>query len=480
MKKSLLLSIGLLLTIFVLSNFTSNHSQSKSFVFTSMNEEPILPDVPYDYADIEIPEHLLSMDFFLDSTGLYRPAGIDPGLFSDIDNNKATLGRVLFYDKKLSAMEDISCASCHDQKHAFADPVQFSEGTNEDTRRNSMHLVDLAWTTNTDFFWDMSVSSFEEVVKLPLKDNNEIGADLFVMIDKMNETTYYPELFQNAFYTYTINEERIAEAITHFLRSINSFDTKFDMHANNNFSTFNEQESLGSELFNANCSTCHVSGSGISSIFGGPVTITNTTFQQSPFTHSNGLPIDEDDRGAGEWAPGFEDLYKIPSLRNISFTAPYMHDGRFETLEEVIDFYSEDTEINQWDIGLIPHGGFQFDQNEKEALITFLKLFDDESIATDIKFSDPFDAVLDIEDELIQNLIIKPNPMGEYSILELPEGSYLENTVLEVLDAHGKLVLSDKFHGTEYKLNKSNFSTGIYYIKIKNGNRISSHKLIVQ
>ncbi len=473
----LLLSLSVILVL-ALSNFTTNDRPATTFIFTSMNEEPVLPDVPFAYSSIEMPDHLQRPDPDPDPSG-YQSFGIDVGAFTEIEDNIATLGRVLFYDKKLSALENISCASCHSQKNSFTEEKAFSDGVLVPTTRNSMHLNDLAWTASNSFFWDMRHTDLNDMIRLPLTDENEIGADIDELIYKLQFTSYYPELFQKAFGDNQITEERIVTSLVNFIKTINTFNSKFDQAAENEFETITAEEQRGLDLFASNCVSCHTEGPALAS-FGFPFFETNV-FQIFPFIFSNGLPVnDSEDRGVGNWDAQFKDIFKIPSLRNIEYTSPYMHDGRFETIEEVIDFYSEGTVVNEWTGEFIPPGGFQFTDQEKADLKSFLLLLSDPSMTTNPWWSDPFLSTTSVSDfEQISDVMVKPNPVGELSVIEF-DNKNGDITSINIFDATGKLMMSDQTRESQYAIHKTDFVTGIYMVELRQGAKKSVQKLIVQ
>ena len=347
MNKSILLCACLLLCFFGLTNYV-NAPFSSYFILTSVGKEPILPSEPYNYRDVEFPDHLLATDSI--DTG-YESGGVDSSAFDFISDDAATLGRVLFYDKKLSAKENISCATCHDQSLSFTENKAVSEGVSTPTKRNSMHLNDMAWTNNKSFFWDMSQTNLHEMIRLPLTDENEIGVDINEIKFKLASTSYYPELFAKAYGDGFIDEHRIVDALVHFISSMNTFNSKFDQESKNQFAGFSSEEIHGLELFGEFCSTCHSQGN--HSLFGEILVSEEVPLIEiMPFIFNNGLPEDPNDHGAGEWNEAFNNLFKIPTLRNIELTGPYMHDGRFETLEEVVDHYSDGVVNNEWDRGV--------------------------------------------------------------------------------------------------------------------------------
>jgi len=469
----------LALIILILSNFKpANHNTGK-FIFTVLGEEPMLPITPYDYGDITMPRHVRLTN---PGTG-YGTGKVTKTSFDFIDDDIATLGRVLFYDKKLSALENISCGSCHAQEFSFADNSSFSEGVNTITKRNAMQLNDIAWTDNKSFFWDMSESNLHEMITLPLKDENEIGADIHEVAIKLSSTEYYPELFNQAYESPEINESKIVEALVHFMSSMTTFNSRFDQQAEVDFIGYTPSERKGKNLFATACGTCHTQG--------------NTTeddlnslelISLNPSHFTNGLPIldNEDDIGAGSWAPGYERLFKVSTLRNIELTGPYMHDGRFKTLEEVIEHYSEGIESNKWQT-IIPDGGFGFTNAEKNNLVAFLKTLTDKSFINDIKFSNPFEPhtiVFEEEKEEItiirplDNMIIRPNPMHDFSIIEF-DAQPDQKTYLRILNNQGKQIFTQVITGGSYLLNKAEFGSGIYFLKFEQDEKASTQKLIV-
>ena len=480
MKKTILLSFALLLIILSLSNFKSITHNNGQFLFMSLDEEPQLPDEAFKYSDVGFPEHLLRDPEPEDDFG-YGSGEIDSTIFDFIEDDIATLGRVLFYDKKLSALENISCASCHIQEFSFTDNVAFSEGVNVPTKRNSMQLNDIAWTDNHSFFWDMSESDLREMITLPLKDENEIGVEIDEVITKLGATTYYPDLFEKAYGATFINEERIVEALAHFMSSMTSFNSKFDQASNEGVeNVLNEQELLGLELFGFTCDECHIQGD-VGSLFGFLPEDEIPMIEFFPFMFTNGLPIleGEDDMGAGEWMEGFERLFKVPTLRNIEVTGPYMHDGRFETLEEVVEHYSEEVEFNEFQF-IIPEGGYGFTEEEQNALVAFLKTLTDYTLLEDEKFSDPFGitSIKPLDEELL-NLVVKPNPMGDFSIIEF-DAEPNTKTELKVINGQGQEIINDLILGNSYQLNKADFGSGVYFLHFRQENKTSTHKLIVQ
>lgn len=304
-----------------------------------------------------------------------------PNLPNDypLTKERIRLGRELFFETALSKNTATSCASCHPAQTAFADNTPRSFGfLGEKTKRHSMPLMNLAWKS-TPFFWDGREKNLRDQILKPIEDPLEMGESLPDVLAKLEQISYYPRLFQGAFGDPRITEERLAIAIEQFILSLTSFGSKFDRAAQGR-SELTEQEKQGFELFmtendprlglrGADCFHCH-SGA----------LFTNHRF------HNNGLLPANGDLGQ-EHATGLvTDRFKFstPSLRNVGVTAPYMHDGRFETLEEVVAHYSEGIHRSPTldaNIAKHPGAGLNLDPEEQAALVAFLKTLSDSKFA---------------------------------------------------------------------------------------------------
>jgi len=367
---------------------------------------PVLPTQPYNY-DTPI-----------------NPAFFAPYGDSIISNDVATLGRVLFYDVQLSLNNRVSCGSCHVQIHGFSDDTKGSVGfMGGITSRNTQTIVNTG--TQLGFFWDLREETLDHMVLQPIANHLEMGLDdTLLMESRIRETDYYTPLFTNAFGSDEVTTKKIGLALAQFVKSIISVSTRYDQGrmalaqqsppivggtANmTDFDNYTELENYGKFLFFRKfpCSTCHA----------GP----NLDGSLS-FPHNIGLDMHYPDAGmpgthplTGEPLNGF---FKTPSLRNIALTAPYMHDGRFKTLEEVIDFYDhgvqshpqlseglriptsgglQPVQIGPWiNSGYYPPGviiaqPMYMSEVEKQALIAFLNTMTDYNVISDPKFSDPF------------------------------------------------------------------------------------------
>lgn len=339
-----------------------------------------LPEAPFNYANINVPNFFLNNELSdLDNT---------PNTNAVTDHG-ATLGRVLFYDNKLSANNTISCASCHIQENGFSDPNQFSMGFEGGfTARNSMGLANARFYENGRFFWDERAVNLEAQTLMPIQDLVEMGMTLTELETKLAREPYYAPLFINAFGDANITSDRIALALSQFIRSMVSYESKFDeglaqvQNINNNFPNFTPSENRGKALFMSNqtrCFDCHT---------------TNAFVGDAP--RNIGLEAVITDLGVGGVTGNNNDLgrFKVPSLRNIALTAPYMHDGRFATLDEVIEHYNSGVQNNPNLDNRLRQGNnvrrLNLSDADKQALIDFLNTLTDEEFVSDEKFANPF------------------------------------------------------------------------------------------
>jgi cytochrome c peroxidase len=341
-----------------------------------------LPKEPYRYADLDLPVHFKT-EFVqqLDNTPDSNP----------VTDHGATLGRVLFYETRLSANNTVSCSSCHLQKNAFSDPNRFSKGfAGKLTDRHAMSLANLRYYARGRFFWDERAGTLEEAVLLPIQSKAEMGQDLAQLVEILGKDEEYPALFKDAFGDRKVTRERIGQALAQFLRSMVSCRSKYDeglakvQSVRDDFPNFTVEENRGKALFVSNCAVCHLPGQDVSFFMIAPT--------------NNGLDADykNTDGGVGDLTLNARDIgrFKSPSLRNVEHTARYMHDGRFDTLDKVIDHYSKevkphpnlDGRMRQLDTAR----HLNFTDSEKAALIAFLRTLTDHKFLTDPKFSDPF------------------------------------------------------------------------------------------
>jgi cytochrome c peroxidase len=261
-----------------------------------------------------------------------------------------------------------------------------------------MSTINLRHNANKTMFWDLRAKDLEEQVLMPIQNQVEMGmTDLHALETKLSQLSYYPSLFKDAFGTTDVTSDRISKALAQFLRSIYSLNSKYDVGMGNNFANFSASESAGKAIFMRTCGFCHSNTEDISSAdFVSLLNISVTSKHISALglgALNNGLDEIPTDRGFGATINdhAFDGLFKMTTLRNIELTAPYMHDGRFKTLEEVVNFYSEGIKHTaNTSIQIPPGAGFQFSASDKANLVAFLKTLTDNTVTTDVKYSSPF------------------------------------------------------------------------------------------
>jgi cytochrome c peroxidase len=353
-----------------------------------------LPAMPYNYANPDIPEHFrVETMFFHDQRPVMDEDTTPPD--NPITDAGATLGRVLFYDTNLSQNRTVSCASCHRAELGFSDDRVLSEGfEGGETARHSMGLTNARFYREKKFFWDQRADTLEEQVLMPFQDEVEMGMTLDGLVARIEAGDYYPALFESAFGDAEVTPDRISKALAQFVRSLFSAGSKYDVgramvsDRGAFFPNFTDDENRGKALFvqppprgGFACFICHQ----------------GEAFIASEATN-NGLDADFSlDGGYGRVTNRYRDggKFKVPSLRNVALRAPYMHDGRFATLEEVIDHYSEGIQPNP-NLGA-PFGvingqatRINMSPDQKRQLVAFLNTLTDLDMVNDPKFADPF------------------------------------------------------------------------------------------
>lgn len=337
----------------------------------------------------------------LDSPVVYNPVpyDLDAGYFPTPDlptDNKLTvagvqLGRMLFYEKMLSKDGSLACAGCHKQENAFSDARRFSIGVEGlPGKRQAMAVMNLAWHHN-GFFWDGRAPLVRDQALMPIQDPLEMNETLPNVVTKLAADKRYTDQFIRTFGDATVTSERIGLALEQFMLTMVSNNSKYDKWKRGE-TTLTESEERGRKLFftefdpignqrGAECFHCHAG-----------FNFTNGEYM------NNGLDSDAEQSDVGRQKvtgdPSDHAKFKVPSLRNVALTAPYMHDGRFATIEDVIDHYDHGVkpsatvdELMQYNL---QPGGLQLTAQEKADLAAFLKTLTDETFRTNEAYRTPF------------------------------------------------------------------------------------------
>lgn len=341
-----------------------------------------LPASSYNYSNPMLPAHFTNGP----TAGIDNTPGSNP-----VTDEGATLGRVLFYDKKMSLNNSTACASCHLQENAFADPDRLSTGFEGGlTGRNSMGLSNARYYDNGRFFWDERAATLEDQVLMPIQDGVEMGMTLDELVVKLQSEEYYEVLFEDAFGSPDVTSDKISLALSQFVRSMVSYESPFDAgltatggDIRDDFPNFSAIENRGKGLFlsgRTQCSNCH-----------------ETATFSGDRARNNGLDAVLTDFGVGGANGRAQDngAFKTSSLRNIALTAPYMHDGRFNSLREVVQFYNNGIQDSpNLDNRLRVNNGqvrrMNLSPQDIDALVAFLETLTDDSFTSDQKFSNPF------------------------------------------------------------------------------------------
>jgi cytochrome c peroxidase len=291
------------------------------------------------------------------------------------------LGKKLFFDPILSGDNSQSCSSCHNPVNSFTDNSQFSAGVDGVLgNRNAMPLINLAFNYDDFFAWDGSEFGLESQALEPVENPIEMHNTWEQAVQNLQATSDYPELFQRAFGNNTITKELVTKAIAQFERTLISGNSKFDRYLLGN-ETLTDQELNGFNVFmdetKGDCFHCHGSNN-------------NPLWTDNKF-HNNGLDAIFSDLGLGSVTgdPSDNGKFKSPTIRNLAFTAPYMHDGRFNTLDEVINHYSEGLQNSPTIDPLmkkVAEGGVQITIEEKADLKAFLLTLSDSDFINNIAF----------------------------------------------------------------------------------------------
>lgn len=278
------------------------------------------------------------------------------------------LGRKLFYDGKLSKDGNFSCASCHQQFAAFSTfEHDLSHGFNNGfTKRNAPGLFNIAWMKELQ--WDGGVNHLEVQALGPMTASNEMAENLDTILIKLNGDTAYKRMFKAAFGTGVINSQRLLRSLSQFVGSIVSSNAKYDKVIRKE-ATFTPGEQAGYQVYRSKCSNCHAE----------PL-FTDNSFR------NNGLTVNTYFKDYGRMAiTGIASdslKFKVPSLRNITVTYPYMHDGRFFTLGQVIEHYRTGIQLSST-LDTLLKNKILFTKLEKNDLITFLTTLTDSTLLHD-------------------------------------------------------------------------------------------------
>jgi cytochrome c peroxidase len=341
---------------------------------------------------------LLFMNCSSKETAIYTPVPVNleiPQLFEEKlispvipSNNPLTLegialGKKLFFDPILSGDGTQSCASCHNPQKAFTDTTQFSEGLDGNVgTRNSMPLFNLAWNFNERFAWDGKELSLERQALEPVTNPIEMHSNWKNVAEKLKNHSEYPTLFSQVFGLAAIDSTLVVKAISQFERTLISGDSKFDKYLRGE-TTLTVHEKNGFNVFmdeaKGDCFHCHGSDN-------------NPLWTDNAF-HNNGLDENFTDLGLGRVSgdPADNGKFKSPSIRNLAFTAPYMHDGRFASLEEVINHYSEGLKPSSTIDPLmkkVSEGGVGLSTQDKVDLKAFLLSLSDIDFVNNPKFQE--------------------------------------------------------------------------------------------
>lgn len=309
---------------------------------------PQLPAIPFNYSNIIFPAHIAAALPASDNTPANNP----------ITDNGATLGRVLFYDKNLSKNNTVSCASCHRQDLSFSDSAVKSPGfAGGRTDRHSMALLNVRFYRSGKMFWDERANTLEDQVLQPIQNTTEMGMTLAELEAKLPTLSYYPALFQNAFGTTQISSDRISKALSQFVRSIVTYQSKYDL-VKQGTATFTADERDGETLFlttggNNTCAGCHAP----------PMFLTSNP--AGPFGLNDPLDLGINNQRR----------FKSGSLRNIANTAPYFHNGSVVSLQNML-------------AGNIP--AHSVGPQDRQKLLAFMLTLTDVTTINDTKFADPF------------------------------------------------------------------------------------------
>ncbi len=425
--------------------------------------------------------------------------------FNPVTDEGATLGRVLFYDKNLSLDQTISCSSCHLQEAAFADTMDVSIGMNGFTERHSPRMTNLRFGEENKFFWDKRAGSLEELILMPIESHLEMGFSgangqpgLDSLINRLSKTTYYKELMTFVYGDQNIRPERIQNSIAQFLRSIQSFDAKYDegrssvTHDSIAFSNFSNSENFGKQVFlelpifdgignriagGAGCAQCH----------------RPPEFDIDPNSKNNG-----ETRVFGTEKTDDFNITRAPSLRdltdeeNVSFGG-FMHNasmGKIAKIYTVINHYDElpyDMSNQNIDPRLLPNGHPQrlhLSGQEIAGLAAFLKTLRGNDVFTNAKWSNPFDEKGALDLINLPTAILNTNQGSDFAIYPNPANSFvniktdLNVEKLKVYSFKGRFIKSIDLNENK-SIDVSAWEEGIYLFTLSSKSMSYSKKIVI-
>lgn len=369
-----------------------------------------------------------------------------------------------------------------------------------------MGLIHARFQRDSTFFWDNRAASLEDQTLIPIQSPVEMGLNLDTLISRVSAKSFYPALFKDAFGNSDINANKISRALAQFIRSMNTFGSKFRRGVNTTngnpsitpFINFTQEENLGKDLFmdirRGNCQACHTR---------------NVMVPQG--AQNIGLDLVYADNGVGAVSGNPDSRqngkFSVPSLINIELTAPYMHDGRYKTLEEVVNFYSDSIKSHPNLSGFLreilpnnpspnnnpcetcPPRIIRYTDTEKKALVAFLKTLTDTIITNDARWSNPYCSSVISGTQEIRPLLstrIFPNPAAASGniFLEITNGQvHLIN--ISIFSASGKLIYKDSFRGVPGKqtitLSDLSLRSGAYILQIESSRQQKiSHRIVVE
>lgn len=317
----------------------------------------------------------------------------------DLSKNPLTvegveLGKFLFYDGILSRTDNIGCGTCHQQQAAFTHHGHdLSHGVDDKIgTRNAPSVQNMAW--NTSFFWDGGVHDLDMVPPVPIQNKVEMDQRVSNVIEKLKKTPVagaakqvdYPKMFKAAFGSDSITADRMMQALSQFMMTMVSATSRYDYFVRGDASALTAQEKDGLSIFKQKCASCHA----------------GELFTDQKFRNNGLTPNRINDQGRYAINLNADDRlkFKVPSLRNAGLTAPYMHDGRFTTLEQVLDHYANDKPGSKDSIYVSPtldpllnaagqKRGISLTSAEKQSIIAFLRTLNDDDFIKDKRFSDP-------------------------------------------------------------------------------------------